>query len=228
MLRKTFITLFTVTAMCLSSATVARAATIAISNSDSGWYDDTGFHDPSNQNYIAGQYVFDGETFTQNNFFTFDLASLAGQTVISAKLQLFAYEVSSDGNYRTFNVTTPIASLTAGGSGLVATYVDLGGGPLYGQTGVTMAQSNTLITFDLNATAVAAINAGIGSMFAIGGSYIGNGGTDDYTFGFSDFDLRNQLIVETERVAVPDGGITVGLLGGALMALGALRRRMNR
>lgn len=227
MLRKTFVTLFTVTALCLTSATAARATTIAISNSDSGWYDDTGFHDPTNANYVAGQYVLGNDTFTQNDFFTFDLSSLAGQNVVSAKLQLFAYDISSDGNYRTFNVTTPIASLTAGGSGLVGTYADLGSGPLYGQTGVTMAQSNTLITFDLNAAAVAAINAGVGGMFAIGGSYIGNGSTDDYVFGFSDFDLRNQLIVETDK-AVPDGGVTVSLLGGALMALGALRRKLNR
>src|SRR5688572_707934 len=47
MLRKPLLTFLTVAALCLANATVARGATIPIVTSDSGTYDQTGFHDPT-------------------------------------------------------------------------------------------------------------------------------------------------------------------------------------
>jgi len=222
MLRKTFATFLTIAALCLVNATAAQGATINIVNSDSGWYDDSGEHDPTNTNYIAG--AFGGVAF--NNFFVFDLSSLAGQTVLSAQLQVFAYEISANGIYANFDVLTPVPTLTAGGSGMVATHVDLASGAFFGGKFVTPGDSDSLVTITLNAAAIAAIQANAGGLWAIGGDFLGDGGSVDYIFGFSEFDVQNQLIVET-AAAVPDGGIAVSLLGGALMALGVLRRKFN-
>ena len=41
-------------ALVLAWSPQADAATITINFTDSGWYDATGFHDPSNTNYAAG------------------------------------------------------------------------------------------------------------------------------------------------------------------------------
>ena len=230
MLRKSLVTFLTVAALCLANATVARGATISIVTSDSGTYDQTGFHDPTNQNYVAGRWEdpFSGFAYHWTDFFTFDLSSVMGDTILSATLQLYSAEISSNGTFKAFDVTTPEPILTRGTGGVLA-HIDLGSGINFGQIALTTGDSFTIIQITLNAAAVAAIQAGanLGSMFAIGGDYLGDGSTDDYVFGFSDFNSNNQLILET-TAAVPDGGITISLLGGALMALGVLRRKYNR
>ncbi|HUE89355.1 MAG TPA: hypothetical protein VMO26_25020 [Vicinamibacterales bacterium] len=191
----------------LVDATVARANTIAISNTDSGWYDgDSGSHAPSNTSYFSGNDSFGNH---YRNFFTFDLAAVAGETITSAQLQLFTYDISSFGTYTTYEVTTPVSTLTAGGSGQVTTYTDLGSGISFGSIGLSHGQSHSLILINLNAAAVAAIqaNANIAAMFAIGGDFLGGD-----AFGFSNFDTRNQLILQTQTQSMPESTSTLELM----------------
>src|SRR6188474_865495 len=62
----------------------ARAQTVVIPHTDRGWYDNTGFHNPSNPNYVVG-----GDSFGHyHNFFVFDLSGVT-QPIASAKLMLF-------------------------------------------------------------------------------------------------------------------------------------------
>jgi hypothetical protein len=224
MLRKPLVTLMAIGALCVVDARIAGAATITITNSDSGWYDNTGFHDPSEINYIAGQF-FDSHW---HDFFVFDLAAAVGQTITSAQLQLYTHTISSTGTYTNYDVTTPIALLTGGGGGLGA-YADLGGGASFGSINLMPGQSDSLVLINLNAAAIAAIQANVGGLFAIGGDYLGDGGSEDFAFGFSGFNptnTQNQLILQT--TSVPDGGLTMSLLSGTLMALGMLRRKLKR
>ena len=69
-------------------------------------------------------------------------------------------------------MTTPISTLTAGGSGLVGIYNDLGSGTLFGSLLFSEADNGSLLSINLNASALAAISAAISGdgNFAIGGS----------------------------------------------------------
>lgn len=234
-MRKSLVTFLAIAALSLVNATLAQAAPIAIINDDSGWYAENGVHgdvflvgnDPLNTNYIAGR----DAGIQYHDFFVFDLSAVSG-TVTSATLELFTADISSNGVYKNFDVTTSIASLVAGTGGTAA-FTDLNDGSAFGAIFVTTAQSNTVISITLNAAAIAAIQGSLGGMFAIGGNYLGDGPFADYTFGFSgdfdgDVDVRNRLILDGVSTSVPDGGLTISLLGGALMALGALRRKFNQ
>jgi hypothetical protein len=218
MLRRLLPTLLAIVALSMVDASVAQADTINIINTDSGWYDSTGFHDPSIQNYVSGDI---GDHF--RNFFTFNLAAAAGETITSAQLRLYTWDITSAGTYTSYDVATPVSTLTAGGSGQLTTYADLGSGVSYGSIGLSAVQTNTFILINLNAAAVAAIQANANSVaatFAIGGDFLGGAG--DYAYGFSQFSVENQLILKTQSTStqsVPDSTSTlvlmlmVGLLG---------------
>jgi hypothetical protein len=227
--RKLFTTLVTATVVCLFTAATAGASTINIVNSTSGWYDNTGVSevqvslpDPPTGNYVAG----DAFGFENHNYFVFNLAALSGATVTGATLELWSYEVSIDGVYTVYEVATAPAAV-ADGNGGVPVFDDLADGNVFGFAPLvaTPVDQGYLVTIDLSA-ALTAIQNAVGGNFVIGGNF--SSGSDDYAFGFSEFDSRNRLIVDYEgRVTVPDGGMTMSLLGGALMGLGMLRRRFN-
>jgi hypothetical protein len=157
---------------------------VVVATRDRGWYDDSGLHQATNTNYIVGQCgqvpaptcVGNGER--HNNWFTFNIP--AGLTISSATLRLFnpgaiATElgyVSPNPTeiYTLYDVSTSIASLEAGGNGLVATYNDLGSGTSYGQRTVSAADNNSLVSMSLNAAGIAAIQGRTGQAWAVGGT----------------------------------------------------------
>ena len=79
---------------------------------------------------------------------------------------------SSTDSTETYNlrdVSTPLATLRASGSGLgSAIFDDLGTGTLYGQANISSTSNNSIVSIPL--TSVSAVNASIGGMFALGGS----------------------------------------------------------
>lgn len=208
MLRKPRLTVLAIVAMCLVDATMARGDTIAVSTADSGWYNTAGSHNPSNQNYISG----DLSTSHFRNFFVFNLAAAAGEIITSAQLQLWTYFVTGSGTYTTYDVVTPVSTLTAGGSGQFTTYADLGSGVSFGSISLIPIQSHSLILITLNAAAIAAIQAqaNVGAVFAIGGDFLGVSGTS--AFASSDFNTANQLILQTQPTPVPDSASILALM----------------
>src|SRR4029079_6274681 len=134
---------------------------------DSGWYNATGSHTPTNTNYLTGQF----NSVDERSFFVFDLATVTGN-IVGAELRLAnpSSGYSSPDPTETlamWDVTTPIATLTAGGSGLTAIYNDLGTGTQFGLRSVSAADNNTTVIIPLNPAAVTALNAQRGSQFAI-------------------------------------------------------------
>jgi hypothetical protein len=233
-----FIATLVIAVLCSFSAATAGASTINISNSFSGWYDNTGNSDvlysaslgelPSG-NYVAG----DAFGFENHNYFVFDLTALASATIISAQLQVWSYDVSTNGTFTTYEVATD-PTVVSSGLGGVPVFDDLADGPDFGSTpmpayALTLdpLDQGYLVTVDLNLAAIAAIQAATGGLFAIGGNF--SSGSEDYGFGLSEFNQANKLVVEYRGdVAVPDGGITFSLLGGTMIAIGMLRRRLSK
>ncbi|MDB9485369.1 S8 family serine peptidase [Dolichospermum circinale CS-537/01] len=176
-----------------SSATVSIAdndtgSTITLDAVDTGWYDNTGYHEPNNTNYIVGDYeISDGKLF--RNWFTFNLPTLTAP-IISAQLKVKTFDYNSldaSETYQLQEVTTPVPTLTAGGSGKTAIYADLGDGAIYGSQDYTNAHDNQSRTIDLNAAAISALTAKSGQAFALGGllTTLDTIDNTEYVFGFS-------------------------------------------
>ncbi len=176
-----------------SSATVSIADdepplnTITLNAADTGWYNNTGFHDPTNPNYFVGDAPEDSLLY--RNWFTFNLPTLTAP-IISAQLKVNTYDYDSlqtSETYELRDVTTAVPTLTAGGSGKTAIYADLGDGAIYGSQVYTNADDNKFSTIDLNAAAISALTAKSGQAFALGGllTTLDTIDNSEYVFGFS-------------------------------------------
>ena len=175
-----------------SSATVSIADNetgggepITLNAVDSGWYDSTGFHSPSNTNYIVGDL---GNPLFRN-WFTFNLPTLTAP-IITAQLKVNTFDYGSldaSETYQLHEITTAVPTLTAGGSGLTGIYADLGDGAIYGSKIYSNANDNLITTIDLNASAISALTAKSGQAFALGGllATLDTIGNEEYVFGFS-------------------------------------------
>ncbi|MFM6723414.1 MAG: Calx-beta domain-containing protein, partial [Dolichospermum sp.] len=186
-----------------SSATVSitdndTGGTITLNAADTGWYSSTGFHDPTNTNYVAGNFGIE----LWRNWFTFNLPTLTAP-IISAQLRVNTYDYDSpqiSETYELRDVTTAVPTLTAGGSGRTAIYADLGDGAIYGSRTYTNADDNQFRTIDLNAAAISALTAKSGQAFALGGllTTLDTIDNSEYVFGFSGGVVGDvQLILNT-------------------------------
>lgn len=149
---------------------------------DTGWYNTSGFHDPNNLNYLVGSGGANANCgLGCNDFFAFRLGNgtITG-TILSATLSIGNPAANgytgppASSTVTLWDVSTVVATLTAGGSGLVGIYNDLGSGVQYGSRSVSAADNNTQVVFSLNNQALNAIATAGGangaSLFAIGGS----------------------------------------------------------
>jgi hypothetical protein len=146
-----------------------------LNTSDRGWYDSSGKHDPSNDNYVAG--TVPGVTY--HDFFVFDLSGVSTPLTSASLVAVNPSSAGGTATYTLYDVTTSVTSLI-NGTGGVAAFDDLGSGTVYGSVTVTDA-TNTFVSVALNADGLAALNAHLGGTFAIGGALSGSG----YVFGFS-------------------------------------------
>ena len=154
---------------------------------DSGWYSASGFHDPDNNNYFAGYSASSAAEF--RNWFVFDLPVFTAP-VASATLRLATFDArfSSNAIFELHHVSTSLAMLTNGGSGLTNIFGDLGDGAVFGTGVVSGGQGNSFISIPLNSNALATISSSFGQRFAIGGRLASllPGSTNDHTlFGYS-------------------------------------------
>ncbi len=161
---------------------------------DQGWYASNGFHDPGNTGYLTGR--FSG--FDYRGFAVFDLSTPISGTITTANLYLWNPAPGAPPNdtcgfvgdgFETlfvYDVTTPIGTLTAGGSGLTAIYTDLGSGTTYGARTVDASANGFFVVTSLSASFRAAVNAAnnVGGQIAVGAA-IGTigGGNNQYIFG---------------------------------------------
>ncbi|QDU41480.1 PEP-CTERM motif protein [Maioricimonas rarisocia] len=217
----------------VATAGNVQAGMITLSATDSGWYRDDGFHQSTNENYIAGT-----EHSIHRNFFTFDLSSVSG-TIVGATLRLenpnngyyyFPPGPDPSPSYALFDVTTPVATLTAAhsaGPAGVAVYDDLGTGASYGSVSVNSSSNGTIVEISLGASAISDLNAAIGADFAIGGALPPSTGFN-YIFGStSPGAFTKELTLETSSVSpVPEpSSLALFSIGTAMTGLGAARRR---
>lgn len=199
-------------------AAIAPAAKAAISLSavDSGWYQRSGFHISSNENYIVGNFF--GAFY--HNWFAFDLSSVT-DTIVGAKLRIFnpadGYK-SNDATefYELFDVTSDIndvriTHLPFSLQG-IAIYNDLGSGTSYGGRLVSYADNNSMVEVTLNANAIADLNAATG-LFGIGGRLTTldfNRFTTEFSTGLTDSTFVRELVLETAPLAaVPEASTLV-------------------
>jgi hypothetical protein len=171
---------------------------------DTGWYDQSGFHVPTNLNYAAGYETFPA---TYHNFFVFDLSGISSP-VYAATLRAYNPGIVPDGfdgydsldaseTWAVYDVSTPIPNLL-NGTGGVAAHVDLGSGISYGDVEATSASNGNFVELSLNAFGIAAINAALGGDLAIGGALTTIGGAyDQLLFSYSHVNPRVELVLDT-------------------------------
>ncbi len=141
-----------------------------------GWYDQTGSHDSTNPNYIAGVCGSSdsclGDDLNRRDFFVFDVPP---GLYTSAVLSLFNPSVgyistNPTETYDSWDVSTLIFDLEANNTGRVDIFNDLGSGMQFGSVVVSAADNGTFVNITLNSDALVAINSAEGGPLAIGGA----------------------------------------------------------
>ena len=208
------------------------AAPVTLDAIDSGFYNASGLHLQTNENFLTG--VFLG--VEDRSFLLFDLSSISG-TIVSAQLRLFNPEVSAflhgyvspdpTETLTIHDVTTPAASVRDGSAG-VAGFGDLGSGTLYGSQTVSAADNGQIVEIALNAAALADLNAAAGQ-FVFGGALGTLGAGNRYVFGFTTAafvaDHTRQLVLDVQPVPEPSA---LGLLVVGAVVIAARRRQRSR
>jgi hypothetical protein len=168
------------------------------------------------------------------NWFTFNLPTPPlGQGVVSAMLHTSAFTVSGSLTVTLYDFTgtvSDLASVTAAGPSGVARFNDLGTGTIYGSRSFVSTDSDQSVTYALNTSALTALNANLGSAFAIGGASNVEGSTDVFAYGSSQFSnfLDVSLILEYGDVTTiplpPAAWAGLSTLAG-IGLIGCVRRR---
>ena len=159
------------------AAVAGNVGQTALSAIDAGWWDNAGSHTATNKNYVAGQ---ESATTTFRNFFVFDLATVT-ETIAGARLEIFnpagGYNGDTTETYSVFDITTPLATLRASGSGQTGIFADLGTGANFGEQVFEESNENSVKPVPLNVSGVNFLNASRGTTIAVGGAVTTISGT---------------------------------------------------
>jgi hypothetical protein len=143
-----------------------------------GWWSGVLDNVAENPNYFVGDLSADG-TMWHNNFFSFALGELGGQSVLSATLQLTRAEGFSElgritQRYTLMDATTDPTVLNATVGTSWDIFEELGSGQSYGSFDVTVSgDASELLSFSLNTIGLADLNAAVDAgddYFSIGGT----------------------------------------------------------
>ncbi len=160
----------------VNNAFIINGITVPLLNS--GWFDSTGGHSVSNQNYICGDYY----GLIYNNFFAVDLSNLSNYgittPITSAVLHINRYysePVTGTFSYTLSNVTNSYTTLNQSYNSSDATGIaihnDLGDGTTYASVVLDKTvSSGTYEDISLNSAGISAMNASVGSTFVVGGT----------------------------------------------------------
>ncbi len=211
----------------------AKAQTITLDAEDPAGYDDTGFHEPTNQNYLTGRFVRSGgQVVVEHNFFVFDSPVFA-LPIASVELRLFnpatGFASPDPTEIHTLRRVHAHSRLACRGH-WAHRYLR---GPGSGRAGyrsqvVSAANNNSLVTIGLNPSGVTALSNATGGLFALGGAIttLRPGSTaNEHLFSATNFGTETRQLVVT---LIPEPG-TLTLLGtGTLTLLGCGWRRRRR
>src|SRR5262249_5006475 len=133
-----------------------------------GWYSGTESHGLPDTSYFVGDLL-------SNNFFTFlipeGFGSISSATLVAQRGLFNPNTAGVPFTYALFDVSTDATTLNTVGSPNPAIFADLGSGVCYGSVQVTDLLTPNPLTVQLNAAAIAAINAAPrNNWFSIGGS----------------------------------------------------------
>jgi PEP-CTERM motif len=143
-----------------------------------GWVKDTGANNGGGvgANFVAGRCgssdACSGDDSFYNNYFIFNLANVTG-AITSAVLQLSQGPQGYISPTPSLTYTlwdSSVAPSAMASTSSVAYYNDLGSGTSFGSVVVTAATNNTIVSFNLNAAGLSALNAGRGTFVGFGGS----------------------------------------------------------
>jgi hypothetical protein len=214
-----------------------QAGAFTLDAVDFGVYPHDGTHspDPPVALYRTGNCEPCAEEW--RSFFVFDLSvpgtTPAIVTAASLRLDTLLYDSPDDSEtIEFFDVSTPIATLTSGAGNAtdnIAIFDDLGGGTSYGSRAYSEADENLVREIELDAAAVAAINAALGGSFAIGASLIdcatcldpGQGLADELVFADGFGDAGSAI---KQLVLVPEPSTALLLAWGLAGLAGRTRR----
>jgi hypothetical protein len=218
---KTISVLLNLLSLTLCLATVRASTVYTLDTSadefntgvlNQGWWSDFGGNNTYNDNYAialfwtAPSYPYQ-QGIVERDFFTFDLSGISG-TIQSATLLLRRGNSGSPNPTETidlWDVQTPVTVLNNNIGPDASIVSDLGSGKNYGSFQVAMSGSaSEVLSFALNANAIADLDASVGGYFSIGGSMEGQPapGIDRFLFGVSQgFPGQLQLTVVPEPAA---------------------------
>lgn len=226
-----------VLAACITTGS-AWADVQTISTSDSqlqagvdnqGWWSDlVANNNALNDNYITG---LSGQA-NFRSFFSFDLSAVHG-TVTSATLRLQRYEQAGPVTLRFWDVSTPASQLIGTRqSGFDLTiFEDLGSGSSYGSFLVRSGPESDVLSFTLNARALAEINRLAGSGYfsigaSAGGGYIFANSTGEPGNSGGVVNGLQSLVLEV--TPVPEPAPWLLWPAGLALALAAARRARKK
>jgi hypothetical protein len=136
-------------------------------NTDSGWIASTGEHGGGNTNYYSGT----SGANQLNNYFSFNLSSLTG-TVTTASFEVDTYGVTTTGTYDIYATSlTPAEVNSTNSFSSIAFFNALTSGVEIGTVTLTAAETNSNVTFDLNAAGLAWLTASEGDQIVMGGAF---------------------------------------------------------